>query len=241
MNSNIYESGVYLAKHPDWHAKDSPFKSKNIIKMIKRNNLSPNTICEVGCGAGEILSNLYKRLPEDIIFTGYEISPQAYKICANKKKDRLNFYLSDFLKEEKYNYDLLLLIDVFEHIEDYMGFLRSLRTKAKNLMFHIPLDMDVLAVARDHPILHYRKSVGHLHYFTKNTALMTLNDCGYKIVDFFYTAAGFELSGGTLKHRLFKIPRKVLFKINQDLAARFLGGFSLMVLTEPIEKFNEHS
>lgn len=234
MKRSIYESGEYFAKHPDWHAKDSPFKSDNIIKMIKKNNLHPSSICEVGCGAGEILSNLYKRLPDNISFTGYEISPQAYKICESKKKDRLNFHLSDFIKEKEVKYDLLLLIDVFEHIPDYMGFLRSLRGKAKNIMFHIPLDMDVLAVARDHPIVHYRKSVGHLHYFTKNTALMTLNDCGYKILDFFYTAAGFELSGGTLKHRIFKIPRKVFFKINQDLAARFLGGFSLMVLTEPM-------
>jgi hypothetical protein len=93
--------------------------------------------------------------------------------------------------------------------------------------------MNVLSVIRDHPILNSRESSGHLHYFTKNTALMTLKDCGYRIVDFFYTAGGIELvSSGTLKQRLFKVPRSVFFRINEDLAARFLGGFSLMVLAE---------
>ena len=61
---------------------------------------------------------------------------------------------------------------------------------------------------------------------------MTLEDCGYRIIDFFYTAGSIELPGGTLKHRLFKLPRRVIFGVNQDLAARLLGGFSLMVLTQ---------
>lgn len=34
-----------------------------------------------------------------------------------------------------------MLIDVFEHIEDYMDFLRSINSRAKYFVFHIPLDM----------------------------------------------------------------------------------------------------
>ncbi len=233
MSKNIYKSGEYFSKHPTWHAEDSPYKASQILKGIQRNNLRPKTICDIGCGAGEVISNLFLELSEDTNFFGYEISPQAYEVCKEKERERLNFLFMDFLSENSNTtYDLILAIDVFEHVENYMGFLRKLRSRGTNHIFHIPLDMNVLSVVRDHPIVHSRKEVGHLHYFSKNTALMTLKDCGYKIVDYFYTAGVLEKSGGSLKHRLFYIPRKTAFKINKDMAASFLGGFSLMVITE---------
>jgi ubiquinone/menaquinone biosynthesis C-methylase UbiE len=80
MSSKIYETGEYYAKHPDWHSKDSPFKALNVFKIIERNNITPKTICEVGCGAGEILVNMYKQLSIETEFFGYEISPQAYRM-----------------------------------------------------------------------------------------------------------------------------------------------------------------
>ena len=232
MSSSLYSSGEYYARNPEGHVKDSPFKALNILKMLRRNGLNPQKICEVGCGYGEILFNLQKNLSSETEFIGYEISPQAFKICKNKENSKLKFYLEDICAVETEKFDLLMLIDVFEHVENYVDFLRKIKPKGKKHLFHIPLDMNVLSVARDHPIIISRKSVGHLHYFNKNTALMTLEDCGYKIIDYFYTNGAIEISGGTFKHRLFKIPRKVFAQINKDLAARFLGGFSLMVLTE---------
>ena len=79
-----------------------------------------------------------------------------------------------------------MAIDVFEHVEDYFGFLRKLREKAEYKIFHIPLDLSVQTVLRSSPIIKGRKSVGHIHYFTKETALETLKDTGYEIIDYFY-------------------------------------------------------
>jgi hypothetical protein len=76
-----------------------------------------------------------------------------------------------------------------------------------------------------------RSSVGHVHYFTKETALATLKDTGYEIIDYFYTN-GSELPNRGWKANLMKLPRKMSFLIDQDLAARMLGGFSLMVLAK---------
>src|SRR5947209_5456061 len=58
MSENMYTSGEYLEKHPTWHAEDSFGKAEEIIRMMARNNIMPKTICEVGCGAGEILKQL---------------------------------------------------------------------------------------------------------------------------------------------------------------------------------------
>ena len=45
-------------------------------------------------------------------------------------------------------FDLLLMLDVFEHVEDYIGLLRAVRSKAKQKLFHIPLDLSVQSVLR---------------------------------------------------------------------------------------------
>lgn len=124
-----------------------------------------------------------------------------------------------------------MAIDVFEHVEDYFGFLRSLREKGTYKVFHIPLDLSVQMVLRSSPILRTRSLVGHLHYFTKETALATLKDTGFIIVDYFYTNAS-ELPNRGWKADLLKIPRKLGFLIDQDLTARIFGGFSLMVLAK---------
>jgi 2-polyprenyl-3-methyl-5-hydroxy-6-metoxy-1,4-benzoquinol methylase len=231
MSEAIYTQGQYLENNPTWHIEDSTWKAEQIFKIIQNNNLQPLSICEVGCGSGEILNQLYLKMPNYLNFTGYEISPQAYQNCQKKAKDRLSFKLGDFQQEENTYFDLLLCIDVFEHIEDYFGFLKKLRQKSKYKIFHIPLDISVSSVLRSTPILTARQLVGHLHYFSKETALATLKDTGYEICDYFYTAGSIDLPVKHFKTLLGNLPRKVLYSLNQDIAVRLLGGYSLLVLT----------
>ena len=231
MQETIYHQGQYLKNNPSWHEEDASWKAKNIFHIIKNNNLNPISIAEIGCGSGEILSCLSQSF-DKTEFSGYEISPQAFEICHKKQKPRLNFHLEDLLKSESKIFDLLLCIDVFEHIEDYIGFLKKLKAKSQYFVFHIPLDMSVLSVMRTQPILKARSKVGHLHYFSKETALCTLEDCGYKVIDKFYTAGALELKSKSLKTSLAKIPRYLFHKVNSDFSVSFLGGYSLMVLAQ---------
>ena len=103
---------------------------------------------------------------------------------------------------------------------------------ARNFVFHIPLDMNTQMVLRGEPIRRVRRSVGHIHYYSKDTALAALEDTGYEIAEHRYTAAANERSP-LLRSKLMRIPRSVLFGISQDFAARLLGGYSLIVLAKP--------
>ncbi len=229
--TQIYEDGTYLCNNPGWHAEDSPWKARQINNIIKKNALAPRTICEVGCGAGEILNQL-SAMYVDRDFIGYEISSRAFELCSKKSKANLTFRLADLLKDDIAHFDIVMAIDVIEHVEDYFGFLRKLKEKAEYKIFHIPLDLSVQTVFRSSPILKGRKSVGHIHYFTKETALETLKDTGYTILDYFYTAGSLELPDRGWKSNLLAIPRKIAFSLNKDLAVRVLGGYSLMVLAK---------
>jgi len=228
--NNIYKDGTYLETNPTWHEEDSAWKAEQIIKILERNALAPESVCEVGCGAGEILLQLSRKFSETR-FDGYEISPQAFAICQPKAHNTLTFYHQDLLSSpDEVHFDLVMAIDVFEHVEDYLGFLRGLKSRGEYKLFHIPLDISVQAVLRSSPVLHARRAIGHIHQFTKETALEALNESGLEVLDWFYTGGSLGAPNLPASAKLMKLPRRLAFSINQDLAARILGGFSLMVL-----------
>lgn len=197
---------------------------------MARNSVSAKTVCEVGCGAGEVLRQLQLRMSSECSFVGYEISPQAYSLCQKRANTRLRFVQGDLLAEDGAFFDLLLIIDVLEHLEDYYGFVRSLKEKSVYKILHIPLELTVESLLRRGFYVNKRCSVGHIHYFSRETALGALADAGYELVDWFYTAWVLELPGkGGAVRRL--IARR-LFALDQNLAARLVPGFSLMVLAK---------
>jgi cyclopropane fatty-acyl-phospholipid synthase-like methyltransferase len=200
------------------------------MEMLSRNDLSPRTICEAGCGAGEVLRQLQLQMGADREFWGYDISPQAIEFSKPRENDKLHFRLADLGKERSVNFDLLLVLDVVEHLEDYFTFLREIRPRAKHKIFHFPLDLSVQAVVRKRGLMTRREMHAHLHYFTKDTALQTLKDTGYEVLDHFYLPRSNEI-GTTLLQKAFSFPRALSFAIHKDLAVRVLGGYSLMILT----------
>lgn len=229
---SIYTDGTYLKNNPDWHVDDSPWKAKHIATMLERHGIVPTTVCEIGCGAGEILRALSTHLEPSTRFFGYEISPNAYEICSRKASDKFTFRLANLLDDEAARFEVVMAIDVFEHVEDYFGFLRKLRGRGQYKIFHIPLELSAQQVLRGSPLLEARRSVGHIHHFSKETALATLEDCGYRVLDHFYTSGRTELGGLGWKSQMMRIPRQALYRMNPDAAARMLGGYSLLVLAQ---------
>jgi SAM-dependent methyltransferase len=121
----VNASSDYLNANPSWHIEDSPWKATQIIKMLKKNNLHPKSIVEIGCGAGEILNQIHDRWDDKTVrLYGYDISPDAYEFCKAREKDRLKFFNNDLLQTNE-KFDLLLMIDVFEHVEHYFDFIRK--------------------------------------------------------------------------------------------------------------------
>jgi cyclopropane fatty-acyl-phospholipid synthase-like methyltransferase len=229
LERNAYTDGTYLDKNPNWFVEESPFKVRHIARMMERNHLHPRTICEVGCGAGEVLRLLQQKMDVNCRFCGYEISPQAFDMCEARANSRLEFKLADISQDESALFDLMLVLDVVEHVEDYFGFLHKIRPKSVLKIFHFPLDLSAQAIVRQRGLLKRRDLYGHIQYFTKETALATLEDVGYELVDHFYTPRCIEMGTEAIQ-RLARLPRRVCFALNPDLTVRVLGGYSLLVL-----------
>jgi len=235
MANNDYDkaNSSYLHANPTWHTEDSPWKATQVLKLMERNKLQPKSVVEIGCGAGEILNQLQQRMVDKaIVFSGYEISPDAFKMAQSREKEGLHFYQEDLLQNNN-TYDLLLMIDVFEHVEDYIGFVRKCKGRATYKIYHIPLDMSLWSVFTNYPAS-ARKQIGHLHYFMKDTALATLIDADQEIVDWFYTPGALEVNnkGLSFTGKFIQLLRRFFYKVKPDFAAKAFGGFSLIVLTK---------
>ncbi len=228
--AHIYTTEEYSELNPSYHVEDSPWKAHHILTMLSRHQLAPNSVAEVGCGAGESLRCLQAKMPSSVTFDGYEISPAAHSRFLSRDNERLKFHCIDLLAATTPNFDLCLCMDVIEHVPDYLGFVSELKTKATYKLFHIPLDLSALSLLRGWPLTKSRKTIGHIHSFFKDSALATLEDAGHEVVDWFYTS-GVVDRPATLKARLMRAPRRILHRINPDLCARLLGGYSMMILT----------
>lgn len=214
-----------------WHEEDSPWKAQNIYKLLEKNKIAPKTVCEIGCGTGEVLHSLAAYYQENVEFIGYELSQEAFDICKTKETGNIHYQQENLLALDVH-YDLVMAINVLNHVTDYLGFLSRLRSKGEYKVFHIPLETTVYSVLRSSRFEKKIATGNYRHSFSKETALGTLKGTGYEIIDYFYTSSSLELPNRGTKDKLWTFPRKLLYAINKDFGVKMLGGFSLMVLVK---------
>ena len=229
---NIYTNQEYLKKNPTWHDEDSPWKASQIMELLTRNKIKFQKVAEIGCGAGGVIKAVSSQLGDGLQFKGFDISPEAIHMAEKHRQPGLSFYCEDLLLSSEYH-DLLLIIDVIEHIPDYLGFTTKCQTKARYKIYHIPLDIHVSSVLRARFVVG-RRTVGHLHYFPAESALDTICDTGHKVIDYMYTDGGVALAKlhPSFRRTLANLPRKFVGLFSKKLSARWFGGYSLLVLAE---------
>ncbi|HIP89996.1 MAG TPA: methyltransferase domain-containing protein [Candidatus Nanopusillus sp.] len=90
-------------------------------------------VADVGCGDGKIALELARQHPH-ITFEGYDLSEQAilFAKAYSYNIENLKFYNKDF-KYSKGSYDIILCIEVLEHIpdKDIKHFVKNLYSKLK--------------------------------------------------------------------------------------------------------------
>ncbi|MEO7960475.1 MAG: methyltransferase domain-containing protein [Ginsengibacter sp.] len=230
--SKIYEDGTYLKNNPAWGVPDSKWKAKIIKDLLEKNRLHPNKITEVGCGAGGILEALSDKAGTDAQFSGYDISLHAIKMARQRETKNLKFYNEDFLIKEIHT-DLLLVIDVVEHIPAYYEFLQNIKSKSDYFVFHIPLDLSCRTIFKPHVLQQQREAVGHLHYFTREMVLWFLKDTGYEILDWVYTKPVVDVHySQNTKTFIKKLLRNLSFAVSKDISAKMWGNYSMMILAK---------
>lgn len=230
MSDERYLDGQYLDANPTWGAEDGVWKAEKIHELWQRSRLPvPATIAEIGCGAGLILSTLQSKFPDTVHFFGFDIAAAAVEIASSHAGPRLSFSCEDLTQSNR-RFDVLLCIDVFEHVENPFDFLRKIKRLAPLIVFNIPLEMHVAGVLINHQQW-TRRQYGHLHFYTASVAFETLKECGYSILAHDFVSRLMDLPRSASEH-VFWLPRKLLSLINKEYSARILGGTSLLVVAK---------
>lgn len=177
---SIYSDGTYTRLNPTLHAEDSAYKMSYIEKLLDKVewNRSGVRILDVGGGAG-VLGRL---VCDWFVAHGYTVSASALDVAEEmidvQKKN--NPYISkayvgnlEELGEEKF--DLALMIDVIEHIENCEQFADRLNNYSSYIVYNIPTEINLADTLRNiamrkryYPL--QTESLGHVHFFSANSA-----------------------------------------------------------------------
>lgn len=101
------------------------------LTFLKKAGINPEQIADAGSGFGQYVYYLSKRYPKSQI-TGLDIKKEQVDDCNRffsviKRADRVSFKYADLtLLEEHEAWDLVLSVDVMEHIEDDRTVFRNL-------------------------------------------------------------------------------------------------------------------
>lgn len=233
-----YQDGSYLDANPTWHEEDALTKAQWVSGMLADTDIEVTSICDVGCGTGGVLVGLKQLLGNDIRAVGFEPSAVAVRLANQTHRDVEVIQRAPTPDDGPF--DVAVVLDVFEHVDDYYGFLRGLHGLAENYVFHIPLDMTALNVFRARELMRIRDTLGHIHHFCPQSARDSLELSGYELIAERFTLVAGELDGELpCAVRFLRRLRRIGFRYGPDITARTIGGLSLLVLARSVDVMTE--
>jgi 2-polyprenyl-3-methyl-5-hydroxy-6-metoxy-1,4-benzoquinol methylase len=161
----------------------------DFLKFLKAHlflNPKVKNILEIGCGGCVVLSEL-KTLGYEVM--GIDSSPFAKSEGQKKGVDVIQGFFPGV--DIKNKFDLIFHVDVLEHIDDYIGFLRSQYDQLNEdglLVVNVPDASESIGLGDFSIAMHQ-----HLNYFSENSLRQVLNVTGFHVTEL--TRAGY---GGSL-------------------------------------------
>lgn len=217
----------YAARNPTWHEEDGPAKAAGLYTLLHKHQIRPKTVLEVGCGTGVVLASMIDWWRADDLSPtceGWDLAELPIARAQLRTTDLLTFHHGALPTDRRA--DLLLCVDVFEHLDDDVSFLRGLCAHAPWMLFRIPLDNAITDRVTGRTA-GFREQYGHLHAYTRRTALERLDQAGIEVVDWDFHRIEPEVHG--LRVGLSAV-RALAFRAQPRWAVRVLGGWSLVVL-----------
>lgn len=145
------------------------------------------TLFDVGCAEGILAAELSKLL--DIEFAvGIDISTNFIRLGKERYK-KIQFLQNDGLLPFKdKSFDITVCSDFIEHVSEISKYLSEIRRVSKFILFKIPIESCLTGnffraiglypkSGRDHPS-------GHLHLFSRGSALEIIELNGFSIINF---------------------------------------------------------
>ena len=193
----LYLSGAYLRNNPTLHCEDSAWKAKIICPFLDRflaqHDAPQLKLLDVGGGAGLLLrmiaDYLTHKTGRSVVKCVLEYSTPMLEIQKGNNPDlacaRQGSIEKTAFREKEF--DLVLLIDVLEHLPDDRQAMREIRRICNYAIIKIPLE-DTLhfrlmnKLRRGAPRRHAFESVGHVNCYSVGTYSKAIAESGGSII-----------------------------------------------------------
>lgn len=245
----FYLSDEYIRKNPSLHVQDSPWKVSKIIPSLDDFIHYFNyeiKILDVGGGAGLILKDISTYIENiyDIIVSKYalDLSPGMLKIqklnnpgiIKSLNEDICNTSLAD--KE----IDLILLIDVLEHIPNPIIALEEMKRISRFIIFKVPLEDNLCNRIwnfgmRDKPRKYAIEKIGHiklynfitLKYQIKKHIGLIINYTFTNVFDYILNSEHYNKKMSLLS-KMYNLLGSFMFRISPKLCSLLFTDFIMI-------------
>ena len=168
-----YRSGDFIDGTPAERVlATEQVRAKLVGSFIERHNLhNVHSVLDIGCSTGSLLKQIQTQLDSRVV--GVEPG-EAYRNFA--KKSKLEIYPSIDVMEKKIDtkFDLITMMHVLEHLDNPLGFLKTLRSKwlqsNGSLLIEVP-----------NTYFHDSFEFAHISAFTPHTFREMLRLAGFKV------------------------------------------------------------
>ncbi|OVE81645.1 hypothetical protein BVY03_03325 [bacterium K02(2017)] len=142
-NNDIYYDKFLKEIHAHFDYRKNLFGSQRYEYIFDRLNLDPQKInlLDVGCGAGYFLSYLHDK---NINYKGLEVNKLQVKYC---QELGLNVASNDLEAENDESYDVIVMLDVLEHLFQPVSVFETAKKKLKKNGYIIAYTPNIHSVA----------------------------------------------------------------------------------------------
>lgn len=153
------------------------WKIPHLMEIIPH-NYHPSSVGEIGCFAGHLIGNISINGRKDFKACGYDINPNAVDF-ARSLYPKVSFFSQDCFSSGDF-FDLLILSDIVEHIENDEAFLKQCHSVSKFVLLNLPLEKSIASRNRKYG---FDDPSGHLRAYGIKDAESLIERSGYRIIN----------------------------------------------------------
>lgn len=247
---NIYTTNEYIRKNPTIHEEDSVWKVEKIIPLVDifLRDIAKKEIkiLDVGGGAGLILKEISAHIRKKGIKEkkySLDLSPGMLKIQKKNNPDIIKLLNEDIKKTSLKNkeIDLVLMIDVLEHIPNPEKALKELRRISKFVIFKVPLGDNlwhntINTITRGKLRKEAGDKLGHVNFYNYNLLKKQIEKVNGRVIySTFTNVSDYFLNNSyysknlRLKGKFFNWIAKTLSNISPRLSSYLFFDFSMIL------------
>ena len=140
-------------------------------------------VLDIGCGNGAVAFDVAKATGAYV--TGIDKDEKSIQFAQNKWKcNNLQFFVKDATKLNSQHYDVVILSNVLEHIEDRMGFLRKIlkNIHPSKVLVRVPMhDRHWHVNMKKELGVDHRSDTAHFTEYTNESFLSEVKKAGFAI------------------------------------------------------------